>query len=288
MRIYQLLWIFLLYSVLGWCAEVIFQATRRGKFINRGFLNGPVCPIYGVGVALIAAALTPLSDRLWALFLGGMALTSALEFLTGFLLEKLFDDKWWDYSKEPFNLMGYICLRFSLAWGVACVVVVDRVLPLTLRFINWLPHTLGVVLLSICLSLLAADAAVTLHTTLKLRRRLRALEDIGHALHTMSDRLGEPMADSAIDIQKKLAEGRQEWAEKHPEAEQRLRGTLARSSETAESLRARRQRLAAGSGRMERRLLNAFPRLQTGKYRESTRRLRQAWRAKRESKKSSR
>lgn len=275
--IYQLLWIFLLYTFLGWCMEVVFQATRHGRFINRGFLNGPVCPIYGFGVVLISVALVPLSDHLWALFFGGMLLTSALEFITGFLLEKLFDDKWWDYSKEPFNIKGYICLRFSLAWGIICVVVVDRIQPLVLRLINWLPHTLGVVLLIVCYAALTADFVVTLCTTLKLRRRLRTLDEVGRALHAMSDRIGEPMADGAINLYEKLP-SKEELQEKLPTKEQ-LRE---KSAETMENLKARRQKLAEGSNWRERRLLRAFPRLQSGKYRESVANMRQAWRERRE------
>lgn len=277
--IYQLLGIFLLYTFLGWCMEVIFQATRHGRFINRGFLNGPVCPIYGFGVVLISVVLEPLSDHLWALFLGGTLLTSTLEFITGFLLEKLFDDKWWDYSKEPFNIKGYVCLRFSLAWGIICVVVVDRIQPLVLRLINWIPHTLGVVLLIVCYAALVADFVVTLCTTLKLRRRLRALDEVGHALHAMSDRIGEPMADGAINLYEKLPT-KEELQEKLPTKEQ-LRE---KSAETLESLKARRQKLAEESNWRERRLLRAFPRLQDGKYREGVANMRQAWRERREKK----
>jgi uncharacterized membrane protein len=97
MTLYNAAWIFLVYAFLGWCTEVVFQAAIRGKFINRGFLNGPVCPIYGFGVLAVIGCLTPLKDNLAVLFFGSVVLTTVLEFITGFVLEKFFCDKWWDY-----------------------------------------------------------------------------------------------------------------------------------------------------------------------------------------------
>ena len=93
---YHLLWFFFVYAFLGWCAEVGYAATKTGKFVNRGFLNGPWCPVYGFGVVIVLGCLAPLSGNLPLLFLGSVALTSALEWLTGFVLEKLFHQRWWD------------------------------------------------------------------------------------------------------------------------------------------------------------------------------------------------
>lgn len=279
--LYQLIWMFLLYAFLGWCMEVVFQATRHGRFINRGFLNGPVCPIYGFGVVLIAVLLMPLSEHLWALFFGGVILTSALEFVTGFVLEKLFDDKWRDYSNEPFNLMGYICLRFSLAWGVICVVVVDRIHPPIVRLINWIPQPLGTILLVVFSAALLADCVVTISAACRLRRRLRTLEEIGRLLHRVGDRIGEPMADGAIHLYEKLP-SKEELQQKRRKKGQDL------SEESAESLAAQRQKLSVEIGWRERRLLHAFPRLQNGKYRDSVAQIRQQWRARREAKRSRR
>ena len=97
-NIYQAVWIFIIYAFLGWCSEVAFAAVNKGKFVNRGFLNGPVCPIYGVGMLIVVLCLWNLRDRPLLLFLGSALLTTALEFVTGFVLERFFHDKWWDYS----------------------------------------------------------------------------------------------------------------------------------------------------------------------------------------------
>ena len=117
--LYEVLWIFIIYAFIGWCSEVSYAAMDRGIFVNRGFLNGPYCPIYGIGVLTVIVILTPLKRNLLLLYVGSFFLTSILEFLTGFILEKVFHNKWWDYSNKPCNIMGYVCLKFSIFWGFA-------------------------------------------------------------------------------------------------------------------------------------------------------------------------
>ena len=117
---FQILWYFYIYGFLGWCSEVAFAAVAHGKFVNRGFVNGPICSIYGFGVMSVLLVLGPLKSSLWLLFGGSVLFTSAIEYLTGWVLEKVFHDKWWDYSKRPLNIKGYVCLEFSVLWGLAC------------------------------------------------------------------------------------------------------------------------------------------------------------------------
>ena len=149
--IYNILSMFFIYACMGWCLEVIFCGLNNGHFINRGFLNGPVCPIYGVGGVLIVSLLTPISGNVFMLFAGAVIVTSAIEYITGYLLEKLYNARWWDYSKEPFNIKGYICLKFSLAWGVVGVILMRGIHPAVMKIVGVLPRVLGVILLLIFL-----------------------------------------------------------------------------------------------------------------------------------------
>ncbi len=252
---YEVLCLFIIYAFLGWCTEVAFQAVCRGEFINRGFLNGPVCPIYGFGVLLVVWLLTPFVENALLLFLGSTLLTSALEFLTGFVLEKLFHDKWWDYSGEPFNLKGYVCLRFSLAWGLACVFVMKVVHPVIVHLVHWLPMMLGMIVLTAAYALLVADAIVTILATVKLKKRLELMEDISKKLHDASDAIGKPIAENAMEAKERLEE-------RKTEADQ-LRGKLAA--------------LAKDKNRVQKRLLNSFPRLQQGRYQEHVEHMKQHW-----------
>ena len=100
MTFYDLLWYFTIYSFLGWCSEVIFATVTTGKFVNRGFLNGPVCPIYGFGMSLVLLVLLPFSDNIPLLFIGGALLTSAIELVGGWALKKFFHTTWWDYIND--------------------------------------------------------------------------------------------------------------------------------------------------------------------------------------------
>ena len=136
--LYDMLLYYLLYSFLGWCTEVVYATLKTGKFVNRGFLNGPVCPIYGTGMAICVLLLNTLVDKWFLLFIVGLVFASVLEFLTGFVLEKIFKLKWWDYSKEPFNIKGYICLKFSLLWGLAILLMFKTLVPLTDKIIDFI------------------------------------------------------------------------------------------------------------------------------------------------------
>ncbi|HBB29668.1 MAG TPA: hypothetical protein DC000_10580, partial [Clostridiales bacterium] len=104
---------FIMYSVIGWICEVIFCSIPEKKFINRGFLNGPLCPIYGFGALIVIFFLTPFKDSIFLVFIFGLIVTSTLEYFTSYAMEKLFHSKWWDYSNNRFNINGRVCLLNS-------------------------------------------------------------------------------------------------------------------------------------------------------------------------------
>lgn len=145
--IYQLLWLFFIYAFLGWCTEVAYAALDTGKLVNRGFLNGPLCPIYGCGMAAVLTLLLPLQDNLLILFAGGMLLTTLIELVGGWALKTLFHTTWWDYSDKPFNLGGYICLEFSILWGIGATIMVRVVHPVVMKLVLAIPHKIGLAML---------------------------------------------------------------------------------------------------------------------------------------------
>ncbi|HJA66812.1 MAG TPA: putative ABC transporter permease [Candidatus Mediterraneibacter cottocaccae] len=155
--IYKLIWLFFIYSFIGWAGEVAAAAVRKHRFVNRGFVNGPLCPVYGAGAVAVAVFLPELHDRLFFLFIGGMIVTSFVEYLTGRTMEKIFHRKWWDYSKDRFNLDGYVSLKSSLAWGVGAVLMIRIFNPLFVRVISLIPGLVGHIILGIGMGLLMVD-----------------------------------------------------------------------------------------------------------------------------------
>lgn len=198
--IYEMSWIFMIYAFLGWCTEVCYVGLQKGRFVNRGFLNGPYCPVYGFGVLIIIYCLTPIKDNFFILFAGSVILTSILEFITGFLLKQLFHDQWWDYSDEPFNICGYICLKFSIRWGIGCLIIMDILHPVIIKTVMLLPKIVGIVILIIFFCGFAADCIVTVASISKFNKRLKLLEEIAEKLKVISDEIGENLFDKATEV----------------------------------------------------------------------------------------
>ena len=206
--LYQILAFFLIYSCLGWCLEVIYAAVSTGQLVNRGFLNGPVCPIYGFGMIIVLFTLSPLADNLLLLYLGGVILPSVLELVGGWALYKLYHTRWWDYSDFPFNIGGYICLEFSLLWGVGTVVVMKAVHPVIAGFVEMVPQMVGFVLMCILYACYAADVVVTAFAASDLARELDALEKVADSMHAVSDAMTELLGTTAMDVDQKMDESR--------------------------------------------------------------------------------
>lgn len=164
--VYQLAFFFFIYSFAGWCIEVCCAAIQKRKFVNRGFVNGSLCPIYGSGAVLFAVFLPELKEAPFFLFLAGAILASILEFTTGALLEKLFHRKWWDYSNIRWNYEGYVCLPFSLGWGVCAVVLNMFLNPLLVKLLRIMPRLLMVIIM---IALTVALVLDTVGTTLAIR-----------------------------------------------------------------------------------------------------------------------
>ena len=116
---YELLWFFLIYSFLGWCAGVAAEALRKRAFINTGFLTLPFCPVYGVGAVVFSIFLPELRGSLFFLFLEGAVISAFLTFVTGFLLERIFRRKWWDFTQSRFQFEGYISVPLLAVWGLS-------------------------------------------------------------------------------------------------------------------------------------------------------------------------
>ena len=143
---YDYLLYFLIFSFLGWCAEVVFHILKNGRFENRGLAKGPVCPIYGVGICLSYLLLGSIGD-FFLLTVLSMAVATIVEFAAGFFVDKMLGQRLWDYTLEAGNIFGYICPRFSIIWGVICAAVI-KLIPRLEPFISLMKTPFGYTLAS--------------------------------------------------------------------------------------------------------------------------------------------
>ncbi|MGC4020179.1 MAG: putative ABC transporter permease [Muricomes sp.] len=270
MNLYYMSLYFFIYGFLGWCAEVGFAAFKEQRFVNRGFLNGAICPIYGVGVMAVTALLAPFKENLMLLYILSVLLVTFLEGITGWTLDKIFHNKWWDYTDQPFNIGGYICLGFSLVWGVACVAIMVFIHPLIHKLLTLIPHTAGIALITLLGITMFADLYVTASAIFKFNKRLSSMERIAKELHEISDSIGEDIYEGVIlamekgesslqkldkatsDLKAKTQEVSAEWLEKTKEMSTELRE---RTQEMSAELRKEPRRCPQGCGRKRRKLL---------------------------------
>lgn len=190
---YELLWLFLAYSFLGWCLEVSLAAVKRRHLINKGFLNAPFCTIYGTAAVLFALFLPELKNHLFFLFLGGMLVASFLEYWAGRFMERIFHRKWWDYSEYRLNLDGYVCLRYSIFWGIGAVLMMKITNPLLFKLFALLPHYISRIALLVVSGLLIADAIGTSAAILQLHHGLDRIAQISEDWQKLSDSLGNAL-----------------------------------------------------------------------------------------------
>ena len=186
------MWIFYIYSFAGWCAGVAANAMRRKRFINTGFLNLPLCPVYGTIGIVFSIFLPELEDHWFFLALGGSVLAAVVIVVTGVILEHVFGRKWWDYSKTRFQFQGYLNYQHLLGFAVGAVLCTKVLNPLLLDLVHRIPEAAEDVLLLLMGLLFLADtvccgaAVLSLHRTVRMMRftgRVQEFtDDFGNAL----------------------------------------------------------------------------------------------------------
>ena len=218
--LYQLAWLFLFYSLGGWCVLTLFSLVTRRELTNTGFLNLPLCPIYGLEAVTYTVFLKELAGRPVWLFIGGMILSAFFTFLAGFLLERLAHRKWWDFSLSRFSFEGYVRLPSAAVSGLAAVLVLRWGNPLLLRLADAIPSRIGFFLLMGIACLLALDFAGSLTSVWALGRRALdpSLPSVGalrrriqkrvlHAYPNLSRTASPVPADEKIPAERVFAKG---------------------------------------------------------------------------------
>ena len=288
MTLYQIGWYFVMYSFLGWVVEVAYHAVTQGKVVNRGFLSGPVCPVYGFGMLFVFGVIDLVSGttvsgvasaNAGVIFVCGMVLASAVEFIGGWALYHAFHARWWDYRGKPFNLGGYICLEFSIYWGLGALLVIRILHPVVDRFSAGLfPEKWGWLVIAFLYTAYVADSVVTIMIVMGLNKKLAELDRLRAGMRIVSDDLSERIGTRTLESMQHIEEGRVQAAlaraeirdaveEKKAETEKEIaRFKAEKEAESAlrhEEIEQRIQQLRASlsKGRFfgPRRIFKAFP-----------------------------
>lgn len=242
--IYNILYI-IIYSFLGWCCEVIYCYILDHKFTNRGFLNGPLCPVYGFGAFFVLTFLDRFKENIFLVFILGVFITSILEYITSFVLEAVFHTKWWDYSKHKFNIHGRVCLLNSTLFGLLSVVLVEVINPIIRDFVSKFPEKIVFLVTIVLTASIAIDFVITVQTMLKLNSKLHSLQDLSKEF--------EEIGVSFIDKTEKELE----LTMKKFKHESRLKEDLLNKA-----------RVLRKNSLLQRRILKAFPNMKHKRYNE--------------------
>ncbi len=181
---------FFIYAFIGWVVEVVYYGLEEGRFINRGFLNGPLCPVYGIGFYGVILLLERFSHNFILLFFGSMIICTFVEFWAGFILYRIFKLRWWDYRDEKYNFMGFICPKFSLYWGIACSLGILVLHPTVLWILGMLYDNIQIALLFVATTIMLCDIISTVTAIVGIKRRLGPLTGISGEMKVISDKIG--------------------------------------------------------------------------------------------------
>ena len=185
----QWLLFFFIYCFLGWVWESCYVSIKKREWINRGFLHGPMLPIYGSGAIIVLLCTIGVRDQVILIFIFGMTGATILEYVTGACMERLFRVRYWDYSHMPLNLKGYICLPVSLGWGVFSVLLM-RVIHVPIEnLVLQIPERIAEVVSVVCSSAFAVDFTLSFSEAMDLRDMLIRLSDSNEKIQRLQKRL---------------------------------------------------------------------------------------------------
>lgn len=177
-EVYILMSYFFVYAFIGWILESVYKSLLQKKLVNSGFLEGPICPIYGYGALMMYLSLKNVSDNIVVLYLFGLIVLSIYEYIVGWFLEKMFKTKYWDYSNRKFNINGRVCLLNSTYWGILGIVFMKGIHPMVQDLVRDIPQNHVQVFVSVAFLLMMVDTVITLIKLIKINTRLTKWENI--------------------------------------------------------------------------------------------------------------
>lgn len=177
-ELYTLFTYFIIYAFFGWILESTYKSILQKKLVNSGFLAGPFCPIYGFGALIMYLSLKDVTNNIFILFLFGVIVLSIFEYIVGLFLEIVFKTKYWDYSKNKFNIHGRVCLKNSLYWGILGIIFMKLIHPTVLKLVGKIPEWILFIEVCIIAAYLLTDTITTIIKLIRINIRLKSWEDI--------------------------------------------------------------------------------------------------------------
>lgn len=261
---YHLMNWLIIYSFFGWVWETCYVSVKSGKFVNRGFINGPLCTIYGFGAVSVYMILRPFSDNLLYLYLGGVVVATALEYVTAVLMESIFHTSWWDYSDNKFNFQGRICLGASLGWGAFTVILFKVLHPLVESIVILYPVYVGEIGICVIGVGYVVDFAFSAAAAFRIHEKLPVIEAaMEQAKGEMLVKMHEKIASVGFAKEATLESVKERLGDVEvlKEMEQKR---AAITAEISAELQKRKETMAAKVGHNMQRFVKAYPNLNRG------------------------
>lgn len=259
---YHLMNWLIIYSFFGWVWETCYVSVKSGKFVNRGFINGPLCTIYGFGAVSVYMILRPFSDNL--LYLGGVVVATALEYVTAVLMESIFHTSWWDYSDNKFNFQGRICLGASLGWGAFTVILFKVLHPFVESIVILYPVYVGEIGICVIGVGYVVDFAFSAAAAFRIHEKLPVIEAaMEQAKGEMLVKMHEKIASVGFAKEATLESVKERLGDVEvlKEMEQKR---AAITAEISAELQKRKEAMAAKVGHNMQRFVKAYPNLNRG------------------------
>ena len=261
---YHLMNWLIIYSFFGWVWETCYVSVKSGKFVNRGFINGPLCTIYGFGAVSVYMILRPFSDNLLYLYLGGIVVATALEYVTAVLMESIFHTSWWDYSDNKFNSQGRICLGASLGWGAFTVILFKVLHPFVESIVILYPVYVGEIGICVIGVGYVVDFAFSAAAAFRIHEKLPVIEAaMEQAKGEMLVKMHEKIASVGFAKEATLESVKERLGDVEvlKEMEQKR---AAITAEISAELQKRKEAMAAKVGHNMQRFVKAYPNLNRG------------------------
>ncbi len=215
---------FFIFSAIGWAIECTYRSLGERKIINSGFLYGPMCPIYGTGCLVFELILVPLSQpiekRLIPVLLLGMVLADIVEYATSYIMEKLFNARWWDYSNNFLNLHGRICFKHTCYWAIFAFVYVYLIAPVYQYVLSFIPQNVRTIAVFVILAVLAVDLTLTVKAAADISKLMKKLKAFRATVSEKADLIkdaAENKYEELLASTDKLTELRQELSKQYSE-----------------------------------------------------------------------